>query len=93
MANGAKLNTLQNGYLGFLIFFDFDAQNSKYHFKKITAYKIQNFHVIHETGIVVIEIHANNMNTKFQSNIFVFDSAMTKEPGRNYDVTFLKSSF
>ena len=35
-----KLRALQSGHLGFLIFFDFDPQNSEVWFKKINAYKI-----------------------------------------------------
>ena len=44
--NGVKLNAIQNGYLGFLISFDFDPQISKFRFSKIIAYKIRHFLII-----------------------------------------------
>ena len=91
--NGVKLNALQNGYLGFLIFFDFDPKNSKFRFFEKFAYKIQRFQAIQKTGIYVIDIHTNNRPTKFQSNIFVFGCAMAKKPGRDDDVTILKCNF
>ena len=47
-------------------------------FQKPIAYKIQNFQVIHKTGIHVIEMHTKNVHAKFQSNIFIFGCAMTK---------------
>ena len=36
-----KLNTIQNGFLGFIIFFYFDTQKLKFLFSKINAHKIQ----------------------------------------------------
>ena len=35
----------------------------------------------------VIKLHANNKHTKFQSNIFIFDSAVKKR-GEGDDLTF-----
>ena len=75
--NGIKLNSLQNGYLGFSIFFYFNPQKSKFQFIM---------------GIHVIKIHTNNMHTKFQSNIFVFGCAMAKKR-KSDDITFLKCNF
>ena len=85
-----KLNALQNGYLGFSIFFGFTPKIQNLNFSKIIAYKIRNFQVIQKTGIYVMEIHTNNKHTKFQSNLFVFGCAMAKKPGKGDDVTFLK---
>ena len=93
MPNGVKLNVLQNGYLRFLTFFDFDQQNSKFIFLNIIACKIQNIQAIQKIAIYVIEIHTNNIHAKFQSNIFVFGCAMAKKTGEGDDVTFLKCSF
>ena len=53
--NGEKSNALQNGYLVFLIFFEFDPKTQNLDFSKIIAYKIQNFHDI-KNGI-----HSINM--------------------------------
>ena len=36
--NGVKLKILQNGYLGFLIFLDFDPKNQNFNFSKIMAF-------------------------------------------------------
>ena len=37
----------------------------------------------------VIKLHANNKHTKFQSNVFIFDSAVKKKKtGEGDDVTF-----
>ena len=51
-------------------------------FSNIVAYKKQNFQVIQQTEIYVIEIHTNNMDTKFQNIFFVFGSAMAKKHGK-----------
>ena len=77
--NDVKLNVLQNGYLGFLMYIDFEPQNLKFHFfPKTMARIIQNFQVI-KNRIHLIEIHTNNTHAKFQSNIFVFDCTMAKK--------------
>ena len=46
MPNDVKLKALQNGRVGFLIFFDFDPKIQNFNFSKIIAYKIRNFQVI-----------------------------------------------
>ena len=46
-----------------------------------------------KNGIHVIEKHTNNMQTKFQSNIFGFGCVMTQKLGKGDDVTCLKCNF
>ena len=41
-----------------------------------------------KTGICVVNLHKNNIHTKFQINIFIFGYAMAQEPGKGDDVTF-----
>ena len=82
-----NFSVLQNGYLGFLIFIDFDPQNSRFYlFSKINAYQIQSgfwvtptFWSRPKTGKCVVKIHTNNTLTKFRSNIFMLGGAMVKK--------------
>ena len=87
---GVKLNAIQNGYFGFLIFFDFDSQNSKLLFFQMIAYKIRNFQVIQNTVIYVIEIHTNDMHENFKTIPLFLAVQWPKETGKGDDVTFLK---
>ena len=41
----------------------------------------------------VNNIHTNDTQAKFQSNIFIFGCAMGKKAGKGYDVTFLDALF
>ena len=77
--NGLKLNVPQNGYLGFVIFLDFDPQNSKCQFLKFIVYQTRNFQVILKTKIYVIEMRTNNAHTKFRRNILVFGCPMAQK--------------
>ena len=79
--NGEESNALQNGYLVFLIFFEFDPKTQNLDFSKIIAYKIQFFYDI-KNGIHSINIHTRNIHTQFQSNIFIFGCAMAKNQVR-----------
>ena len=36
---------------------------------KMNAYKDQNFEVIQQTRMYIVNLHTNNTHTKFQSNI------------------------
>ena len=77
--NGVKCNALQNGFLGLLIFFDFDPKNSKlYFFSKIVAFKSQNLPFI-KNVLYVIEKDTNNRHITSQSNISDFDCATAKK--------------
>ena len=70
--NSVKLNVLQYGYLGFVIFFDFDPKNSKFQFFKNNCLKIKNFQVIQKNGINVIEIHTNTTRIQNFKAIYLF---------------------
>ena len=75
--NGVKSNALQNGYLGFLLFFDFDPKKSKFRFfAKLLPIKSEVFKLSQKRYICNRDTH--NAHTKFQSNIF-FGCAMAKK--------------
>ena len=80
----------------FLIFFDFDPQNSKCLFflknKCLLKPKFWNYQK-KNNGRYVVKLHTNNTHTKFQNNIFVFGCAMVEKPGKGDDVTVLKCTF
>ena len=76
--NSVKLNALQNGYLGFLIFFGLlTPETQKSDLSKSITCKIKNFRYP-ENGTYVIRLHKNNRPTKFQSNIFIFGYAIAQ---------------
>ena len=62
-------------------------KTQNFEFSKLIAYEIQNHHDIQKNGIYAINIHTNNMQTTIQSNVFIFDCAMVKKPGKG-DVIF-----
>ena len=76
--NGLKLNVLKTTISDFWYSSILTLKIQNVYFSKTIAYKIQNFQVIHKTGIYVIEMHTKNVHAKFQSNIFIFGCAMTK---------------
>ena len=56
--------------------------------------KNPKFSIYPKNGIYVIEVHTKNMQTKFQSNIFVFGCAMAKKKtGKGDAVTFFELQF
>ena len=57
-----RLNILQNGYLGLLIFYDFAPQNAKFlFFSKTNNYKIRNSGDIKETLKYVLKLHTKTI--------------------------------
>ena len=54
-------------------------KTQNFHFVKIVAYKIQDFHVIETTGMYVIKKHTNNRHTQIQSALLIFRYAMAKK--------------
>ena len=66
-AKERKLNAVQNGYLGILIFFYF-CPNAKFHFfpKKIKAFKVKTFVVI-KKGIYGIMMHTKTCMLRFEA--------------------------
>ena len=68
--NSVKLNVIQNGYLGYLLFLDSDPKTLFF----------QNQSPIHlKNGLYVIKVFTNNTHTKFQRNIFIFGCATAKK--------------
>ena len=95
MSNGVKLNGVQNDNLRFLIYLDLDPKVPNFNFPK-KNYCLQNptFLSYPKNGIYVIEVHANNIHTRFQSNILGFGCPIARnKTGKGDDVTFLKCNF
>ena len=69
--NGEKSNALQNGYLVFLIFFEFDPKTQNLDFSKIIAYKIQSFHDIKTEFILSTYIHATYIHNFKAISLFL----------------------
>ena len=59
----------------------------------MNAYKDQNFGVIQETRMYIVNLHTNNTHTEFQSNIFTFGCAMVKKTGKGDYITVLNEIF
>ena len=61
----------------------------------MNAYKNQNFGVIQQTGIYVVNLYTNNTHTKFQSNILIFGCVIVKrkQVPKGYDITFFEMQF
>ena len=82
-----KLNTLQNGCLGFLKFLLFEPQSQNFDCPKASECKFKMLKNS-KNGIYRIEQCTNNRCTKFQANVFIFDYAMAYKPGKLGAVTF-----
>ena len=87
MLNGVKLDVLQNGYVGFLIFLDFDPYNLKCPFLKIIAHKSKILWLSKKRNICDPGTY-KQQHTKFQSNISFLLYNGQKETGKGDDVTF-----
>ena len=64
---GVKLINLQNGYLGFFIFFDFETQTQNYDFLYINPFKIQDFQLSYINSIFNIHnIYSSEMHISYE---------------------------
>ena len=72
-----KLNSLQDGYLRFSKFLDFDPQNFKNKFFWKKCSKIQIFQNFQKTVLYVYDTHESSWHVKFQIRISIFDPQMT----------------
>ena len=91
--SGVKLNVLQNGYLGFLVFFDFYSQHSKLRFFKVVAYKIRNFQVIQKTESMWLTYKQATSMHNFKAMSFLGSAMAKKKTGKGDDVIDLKCNF
>ena len=92
--NGVKLNALQNGYLGILIFFDLIPKNSKYFFPKnnfLKKFKISNLSPKPENMWLKYVQTRGIHNFKAISLFWAVQWA--KKTGKGDDVTYLKCKF
>ena len=69
-----KLNSLQDGYLGFSKFLDFDPQNFK---KQDFLEKVLQNPKFSKTVLYVQDTHESSSHAKFQIHISIFDPQMT----------------
>ena len=87
-----KLNALQNGYLGYLIFLILTPQIRNFNLSKIIAYKIRSFQVIQKTGIYVIEVQTTRISN-FKQHLCFWMRNSQKKTGKGEDVTFFNAIF
>ena len=81
MPKDAKLNALQNGYLGFSKVLIFDHQKSKFWFFKNKYIQNQFFLIYPKSGVHSTELYTNYQCTTFQANVFILSCAMAQKPG------------
>ena len=88
----AKLNALQNGYLGFSKLLVFEPQTCNFRFSK-NKYPQNQFFKISKTGIYIIELYVNFQCTKCQAKIFISSRATAQKPGKGMTSLFFNRSF
>ena len=92
--NDVKLNSLQNGYLGFLIFSYFDPKNSRFRFfKKIIAYKMQNFQDVLKIQSICYQDTCKQQVCNISKQYLYFWLCNDKTTSNGDDVTYLKRNF
>ena len=87
MRKGAKLDALRNGFVGFVMFLDFNPELNTLKFQKLMPLKSKTLNLSQEQNII-IQLYTSKMCAKFQRDIFNFGCAMPQKQSETDDVTF-----